>query len=72
MVPIHGTKDSCLLVHVTPESASQPLKLTLRATEGEERASTASCDAFAMSPTVVGVCVNLRDSWRSRRKPPNV
>jgi hypothetical protein len=61
MVPIHGTKESCLLVHVTPESASQPLKLTLRATVGVECASM-SCGSFLTSSTIVGVCFDLRDS----------
>jgi hypothetical protein len=55
------TKNSCLLVHVTPAHASQPLELTPRATVGEERAPM-SCGAFPTSPTIVGVCIDLRDS----------
>jgi hypothetical protein len=53
--------DERLLVHVTPESASQPLELTPRATAGEECASM-SCRAFPTSSTIVGVCIDLRDS----------
>lgn len=47
-VPIQGKADSCLLVHVTSESASQPLDLTLRATDGVERTLERRLDEFAI------------------------